>query len=45
MGSTSPAHLGEKTETMATEIRAALADVREEVVETSALVAWRLGIR
>ncbi len=41
MGSTSPAHLGEKAATMASEIRAALADVREEVVETSALVAWR----
>jgi SAM-dependent methyltransferase len=41
MGSTSPAHLGEKMATMAAEIRAALAGVREEVVETSALVAWR----
>ena len=41
MGSTSPAHLGDKATTMAAEIRAALADVREEVVETSALVAWR----
>jgi hypothetical protein len=41
MGSTSPAHLGEKTATMVAEIRAALADVREEVVETSALVAWK----
>ena len=41
MGSTSPAHLGEKTATMMAEIRSALADVREEVVETSALVAWR----
>ena len=45
MGSTSPAHLGEKAAAMTTEIRTALADVREEVVETSALVAWRLGIR
>jgi ubiquinone/menaquinone biosynthesis C-methylase UbiE len=45
MGSTSPAHLGEKTETMATEIRVALADVREELVETSALVAWRSDVR
>jgi len=43
MGSTSPAHLGEKAATMAAEIRAALADVREEVVQTSALVAWRLS--
>ena len=42
MGSTSPAHLGEKkTAAIAAEIRLALADVREEVVETSALVAWR----
>jgi SAM-dependent methyltransferase len=45
MGSTSPAHLGEKAAAMTAEIRTALADVREEVVETSALVAWRLGIR
>ena len=41
MGSTSPAHLGENMSTMVAEIRAALADVREEVVETAALVAWR----
>jgi ubiquinone/menaquinone biosynthesis C-methylase UbiE len=42
MGSTSPSHLGEKkTAAISAEIRAALADVREEVVETSALVAWR----
>jgi SAM-dependent methyltransferase len=41
MGSTSPAHLGEKMPIMVAEIRAALADVREEVVETYALVAWR----
>jgi SAM-dependent methyltransferase len=41
MGSTSPAHLGENMPAMVAEIRAALADVREEVVETSALVAWR----
>jgi hypothetical protein len=41
MGSTSPAHLGENMPAMVTEIRAALANVREEVVETSALVAWR----
>jgi len=41
MGSTSPSHLGEKMAAMVAEIRAALADVREEVVETSALVAWR----
>jgi SAM-dependent methyltransferase len=43
MGSTSPAHLGENMPTMVAEIRAALADVREEVVETAALVAWRGG--
>lgn len=41
MGSTSPAHLGENMPAMVEEIRAALADVREEVVETAALVAWR----
>jgi ubiquinone/menaquinone biosynthesis C-methylase UbiE len=45
MGSTSPAHLGKKAATMAAEIRTALADVREEVVETSALVAWRSDVR
>jgi hypothetical protein len=42
MGSTSPSHLGEKkTAAITAEIRAKLADVREEVVETFALVAWR----
>src|SRR5581483_6977788 len=42
MGSTSPGHLGEKkTAAVAAEIHRALGDVREEVVETSALVAWR----
>ena len=42
MGSTSPSHLGEKkTAAISAEIRAALAGVREEVVETAALVAWR----
>lgn len=41
MGSTSPAHLGEKMPAMVAEIRAALADVREEVVETYALLAGR----
>lgn len=41
MGSTSPAHLGERMASMVAELRAALADVREEVVETVALVAWR----
>lgn len=41
MGSTSPAHLGENMPAMVAEIRAALADVREEVVKTAALVAWR----
>lgn len=41
MGSTSPAHLGGNMPAMVAEIRAALADVREEVVETAALVAWR----
>jgi SAM-dependent methyltransferase len=42
MGSTSPSYLGEKnTAAITAEIRARLADVREEVVEISALVAWR----
>jgi SAM-dependent methyltransferase len=41
MGSTSPAHLGEKMPAMVEEIRAALAHVREEVVETYALLARR----
>jgi ubiquinone/menaquinone biosynthesis C-methylase UbiE len=42
MGSTSPGHLGEKnTAAIMAEIRARLADVREEVVKTAALVAWR----
>jgi SAM-dependent methyltransferase len=41
MGSTSPSHLGTKMGAMTGEMRAALADVREEVVQTSALVAWR----
>lgn len=45
MGSTSPAHLGGKTAAMVAEIRSALADVREEVVETSAMVAWRSDFR
>ena len=46
MGSTSPSYLGEKkTAAITAEIRAALADVREEVVETAALVAWRTDIR
>jgi SAM-dependent methyltransferase len=39
--STSPHWLGDRAEAMVAELRAALADVREEVVETSALVAWR----
>src|SRR5262249_44243314 len=42
MGSTSPSHLGEKgTAAITAEIRSALAGVLEEVVTTSALVAWR----
>jgi SAM-dependent methyltransferase len=42
MGSTSPNHLGEaKTAAITAEIRSALAGLREEVVETYALVAWR----
>jgi SAM-dependent methyltransferase len=45
MSSTSPSRLGDKTSTMVAELRAALADVREEVVETDALVAWRPNLR
>lgn len=42
MGSTSPGHLGEeKTAAITAEIHRELATVREEVVETYALVAWR----
>jgi SAM-dependent methyltransferase len=42
MGSTSPSHLGEQgTAAITADIHRALGDVREEVVETSALVAWR----
>src|SRR5579872_1687420 len=41
MSSTSPSKLGERTEAMIAEMRAGLAGIREEVVETSALVAWR----
>jgi len=41
MSSTSPSHLGERTPAMVADLRAALAEVREEVVETSAMVAWR----
>jgi ubiquinone/menaquinone biosynthesis C-methylase UbiE len=43
MGATSPARLGDGMAEMAAEIRAALGHVREEVVETAALVAWRLN--
>jgi hypothetical protein len=45
MSSTSTSHLGEKAAAMVAEIRTALADVREEVVETAALVAWRTDSR
>jgi hypothetical protein len=45
MSSTSPSHVGERTSAMVAEVRSALADVREEVVETSALVAWRSEFR
>ncbi len=42
MSSTSPSKLGEqKTAALVADLRASLADIREEVVETSALVAWR----
>ena len=45
MSSTSPSRLGDKTEAMIAELRASLANVREEVVETDALVAWRPEVR
>jgi SAM-dependent methyltransferase len=41
MSSTSPSRLGAGTDALVAELRAALGDVTEEVVETSALVAWR----
>jgi hypothetical protein len=41
MSVTSPSQIGDKTEAMVAELRAALADVHEEVAESSALVAWR----
>ena len=42
MSSTSPSKLGEqKTASLIADLRAALGAVREEVVETSSLVAWR----
>jgi ubiquinone/menaquinone biosynthesis C-methylase UbiE len=44
MSDTSPSHLGEKTAAMIADIRAELSDLREEVVETSALVAWRSNV-
>jgi SAM-dependent methyltransferase len=45
MSTTSASHLGEKTAAMVAELRAALTHVREEVVETSAFVAWRSDFR
>lgn len=45
MSSTSSSYLGDKTAAMVAEMRAALADVHEEVVETYALVAWRSDFR
>ncbi|HEY4174282.1 MAG TPA: class I SAM-dependent methyltransferase [Rhodopila sp.] len=41
MSTTSSMYLGDKTASIVAEMRAKLADVREEVVETYALVAWR----
>lgn len=41
MSTTSPSRLGARTDALVAELRAALGDVTEEVVETSALVAWR----
>lgn len=41
MSSLSPSRLAERTPALVAELRAALGDVREEVVETSALVVWR----
>jgi SAM-dependent methyltransferase len=41
MSSTSLSRLGDRAAAMLADLRVALADVREEVVETAALVAWR----
>ena len=41
MSATSPSHLGEKADAMVKDLRAALYEVGEEVVESQALVAWR----
>jgi SAM-dependent methyltransferase len=41
MSSTSPSKLGDRTADMIAEMRAALGGIHEEVVQTSALVAWR----
>ncbi len=41
MSSTSPSHLGDRTAAMIEEVRTLLSEVREEVAETEALVAWR----
>ena len=41
MSTTSPSHLSDRTAAMVAELRAELADVKEEVVESAALVAWR----
>lgn len=41
LSSTSPSHLGEDTGAMLADLRATFADLREEVIATSALVAWR----
>ncbi|HET6308782.1 MAG TPA: hypothetical protein VFG12_16450 [Rhodopila sp.] len=46
MSSTSPSHLGtQKTAALTADLRTALADIHEEVVETTALVARRPDAR
>jgi SAM-dependent methyltransferase len=45
MSSTSPSRLGDRTPAMVVELRSLLAGVSEEVVESSALVAWRSDFR
>lgn len=45
MSSTSPSHMGDKTAALVEEIRSEFSGIREEVVETEALVAWRSDSR
>jgi hypothetical protein len=45
MSSTSPSRLGDRMSAMIEELRSRLAGVSEEVIESSALVAWRSDFR